>query len=220
MPVRSTRVTKKQAALSSQSNPRGETSTAECSQTIETNYNELSAAELISAIAERNKDPVISKMLAALSEKVRMDFAEQFEADKRSRSVVISGLPDSGSSERLDNLEEKVNDILLALNVSCRPVDLYRMGKPNASHPRLVKVVFPSQFYWRRALANARLLRGAGFPNVYIRRSMTPDERKREYELRQEARERNRGKSQREWVVYRGELRHISDIKRNTSGNA
>ncbi|KAK6761547.1 hypothetical protein RB195_022568 [Necator americanus] len=189
MSARSTHAAKKQAALSSQANPRGETRTAECTQTIE-----LSPTELISAITERSKDPVISKMQVALSENIRMDFAEQFEADKRSRSVVTSGLPDSGSSERLGNLEEKVNDILLALNVSCRPVDLYRMGKPNASRPRLVKVVFPSQFYWRRELANARLLRGAGFPNVYIRRSVTPDERKREYELRQEAHERNGGK--------------------------
>ncbi|KAK6763943.1 hypothetical protein RB195_024326 [Necator americanus] len=127
MPARSTRVAKKQAAISSQANPRGETRTAESTQTIETNYDEMSATELISAIAERNKNTFISKMLAALSEKVRMNFAEQFEADNGLWSVVISGLADLGSSERLDNLEEKVNDILLALNVSRRSVDLYRM---------------------------------------------------------------------------------------------
>ncbi|KAL6728383.1 hypothetical protein Aduo_010162 [Ancylostoma duodenale] len=45
------------------------------------------------------------------------------------------------------------------------------------------------------------------------------EERKREYELRQAARERNKGKAQREWVVYRSELVRASDLNRHKSGN-
>ncbi|KAK6735835.1 hypothetical protein RB195_018842 [Necator americanus] len=151
MPAKSTRTAKRQTPLSSQAIPGVETRTVESSQSTEPNYSELSASDLISSIAERNKDPVIGKMLAVLAEKVKTDFVEQLEADKRSRSMVISGLPESGgsssSSERLDDLEEKVNEILLSLNVSRRAIDLYRMGKLNPSRPRLVKVVLPSQFY-------------------------------------------------------------------------
>ncbi|KAK6755578.1 hypothetical protein RB195_014133 [Necator americanus] len=171
MPAKSTRTAKRQTPLSSQTTSGVETRVVESSQSTEPNYSEMSASDLISSITERNKDPVIGKMLAVLAEEDKTDFVEQLEADKRSRSIVISG-----QSQR---------DF-------ARAIDLYRLGKPNPSHPRLVKVVLPSQFYWRRALANARLLRSAGFSSVCIRKSMKPDKRKREYELRQEARERNK----------------------------
>lgn len=36
---------------------------------------------------------------------------------------------------------------------------------------------------------------------------MAAEERRRDFELRQEARERDKG----EWVVFQGELKHISD---------
>lgn len=41
---------------------------------------------------------------------------------------------------------------------------------------------------------------------------MTLEERKREFELRQECRERNRDLKTRAWVVYRGELRQVQDL--------
>ncbi|RCN53733.1 hypothetical protein ANCCAN_00227 [Ancylostoma caninum] len=42
------------------------------------------------------------------------------------------------------------------------------------------------------------------FSNVFIRRSMTIAERRREFELPQEAKERNRKANEHLWVVYRG----------------
>uniref|UniRef100_A0A7I4Z3K9 Transposase n=1 Tax=Haemonchus contortus TaxID=6289 RepID=A0A7I4Z3K9_HAECO len=92
------------------------------------------------------------------------------------------------------------------------------MGRPDPERPRLVKVVLPTRAHWRRALANARLLRGAGLSNVFIRRSMTEDERKRESELRQQARERNKGKTLRVWVVYQGHLNYRTDARETSSG--
>ncbi|KAK6733715.1 hypothetical protein RB195_017462 [Necator americanus] len=110
MPVKSTRTAKRQTPLSSQATSGIETRAVESSQPTEPNYSEMSASDFISSIAERNKDPVIGKMLVVPAETVKTDFVEQLEADKRSRSIVISGLPESGgfssSSEMLDDLEE------------------------------------------------------------------------------------------------------------------
>lgn len=86
------------------------------------------------------------------------------------------------------------------------PVTCYRLGKLSHQHPqrpRLVKVILPTRFHWRLVLANVRLLRGSPYSHVFVRKSMTSVERQREFELRQIARERNNGKANREWVVYK-----------------
>ena len=62
-----------------------------------------------------------------------------------------------------------------------------------------------------------RLLRLAGHNGVFVRKSMTPDELRRDSELRKEAFERNKGKQAREWVVYRGELRRVADLPKRVS---
>ncbi|KAK6756863.1 hypothetical protein RB195_014967 [Necator americanus] len=76
MPTKSTRTAERQTPLSSQATSGIETRAVESSQPMEPNYSEMSASDLISSIAERNKDPVISKMLAVLAEKVKTDFVE------------------------------------------------------------------------------------------------------------------------------------------------
>ncbi|KIH43934.1 hypothetical protein ANCDUO_26053 [Ancylostoma duodenale] len=170
----------------------------------------MSASELVKVIIEGNKDPSIQQLLLDLSSKIPKDFKELIEADKRARSIVMSGLEEPEEHMRLLDrgldLNDKVCDILEILKVDARPSEVFRMGKPNPARPRLVKVVLPSTSCWRTALSNSRLLRESAFSNVFIRRSMTPEERKREFELRQIARDRNKGKRDREWVVYNSSL--------------
>ncbi|VDL75969.1 unnamed protein product [Nippostrongylus brasiliensis] len=103
------------------------------------------------------------------------------------------------------------------LEVECTPVEVYRMGELDPTRSRLVKVVLPSSTHWRIALANAHRLRSANFRDIFIRKSMTVEERRKQYELRKEAKERTKGKSEKEWVVYKGELRRVSELR--TSGN-
>ncbi|KAK6033162.1 hypothetical protein OSTOST_00625 [Ostertagia ostertagi] len=92
------------------------------------------------------------------------------------------------------------------------------MGKMDPKRPRLVKIVLPATSHWRTALANARLLRSAGFPQVYIRKSMTLGERQRDFELRQIARDRNKGSTVKQWVVYRDQLMRVTDLPSKSSG--
>ncbi|EYB90673.1 hypothetical protein Y032_0216g2378 [Ancylostoma ceylanicum] len=184
----------------------------------------LSAPELVKAILDINRDPAVERLALALSHIVSADVSKVADEEKRARSVVLSGIPeaDPGSrpSERQVDLENKVMDVLNVLDVECRPVEVYRLGRPDPSRPRLIKVVFPTRAHWRTALSNGRLLRSSRLSGVFIRRSMTEEERKKDYELRQIAREKNAGLSRKEWVVYRGEVRRISELpKASSSGN-
>ncbi|KAK6044486.1 hypothetical protein COOONC_18009, partial [Cooperia oncophora] len=131
----------------------------------EVDYSKMTANEVLKLIIERNKDPIISHMLVALSEKIPREFADYLESEKRARSIVIAGIAESSAnispSERQSELETKVSGVLDVLQVECRASEIFRIGKPNPSRPRLVKVVLPSTVHWRKALANARLLRNA-----------------------------------------------------------
>lgn len=192
------------------------------SSSTQVDYSKLSAEELMNAILERNKDPVIEQMMMALISKIPQKVHDAVEEDKKSRSIVLIGLPEAANemapSAKQRHLEGQVSEILDVLDIECRPVEVYRMGN---SQPRLVKVVLPSKSHWVTALSNSYRLRNTIFTNVKLRRSMSFTERKHEYELRQECRERNRQLGSRVWVVYRGELRRAQDLpKPRVSGNA
>lgn len=125
-------------------------------------------------------------------------------------------------SAKQKDLEDKVSGVFDLLNLECRPLEVYRMGRHEHGRTRKVKVVLPSKSHWVTALSNAwRLRSSATFRRVRVRRSMTFEERQREHELRQECKERNEQLGSRVWVVYRGELRRTEDLpKRRDSGDA
>ncbi|EYB92492.1 hypothetical protein Y032_0193g1395 [Ancylostoma ceylanicum] len=161
----------------------------------EFDYSTLPCKELIETILQKNTDPEIEKIALALKSKLPQEVADAVDSEKRERSIVICGLPECGMDrpllERQKNLEEKVAGILDVLKVDCLPEVVFRMGTYNETRPRLVKVVLPSRSHWLKALANAHALRRTDYRNVYVRKSMTAAERARDYELRQQARERN-----------------------------
>ncbi|RCN43968.1 hypothetical protein ANCCAN_10083 [Ancylostoma caninum] len=101
----------------------------------------MTMQDLVFSIGQRNDDPEVKMMLDALSEKIQKGFSEVFEAEKRSRSLVISGIeePPDGlrPSERRRDLECKVNDILDAIDVDCGPTEAFRIGKPGSSRPKI-----------------------------------------------------------------------------------
>lgn len=102
-------------------------------------------------------------------------------------SLVLAGIPESDPalppSGKQQELENKVNEIPDQLGVECRPDEVYRMGRPNShTHPRLVKLVLPSRSHCIAALSNSYKLRSSCFTNVFIRKSLTPMERKREFD--------------------------------------
>lgn len=106
---------------------------------------------------------------------------------ERLRSVVISGITesiDSRSTERAIHDFNSVRNVLDHLNVECVPQLTYRLGKPQEGRPRLLKVVLPNTFYQSLVLRRASWLRSFSCRGVYIRPSLTKEERERNREAR------------------------------------
>lgn len=139
------------------------------------------------------------------------------EEKERRRSLVVSGLAEPTSSkpsERLQDDREAIVSMLDYLNVEALPVAVYRLpARANANpgntptRPRLLKVVLATNQQQRQVLMCARKLKDLPhFRGTYIRPSMTPEERKRDYELRQAAKKlRESGKHRvhvKNWELY------------------
>ncbi|KAL6735288.1 hypothetical protein Aduo_005744 [Ancylostoma duodenale] len=128
-------------------------------------YSQMPLSDIINSILAKINDPEVVRMVQAIDQRLSKGFSEHVEEEKRSRSLVISGLPEPPSSasrsEKLNDLESTVDAVLDILKVECRPVEAYRMGNVVDGRPRLVKLVMPSRSHWARALSNARLLRNS-----------------------------------------------------------
>ncbi|KAL6742020.1 hypothetical protein Aduo_015220 [Ancylostoma duodenale] len=118
------------------------------------------------------------------------------DAEIRGRSLVIVGLPEAPenarATERQVDTETKVGEILDILDVECRPVKVFRMGSFEKGKSRLTKVELPSRGHWVSVLSKAKMLReNENYGKVFVRRSMTIEERRREKELRDQAKQMN-----------------------------
>ncbi|KAK6764248.1 hypothetical protein RB195_024532 [Necator americanus] len=123
---------------------------------------------------KKNTDPVIEKMALALKTKATQEVADGVEAEKRGRSIVITGLSELGANrslkERQRDLEEKVANVPDALEVDCLPEVAYKLGTFNGNKPCPVKVILPSRSHWAKALLRAQLLRRTNLSNIFLRK--------------------------------------------------
>ncbi|KIH60879.1 hypothetical protein ANCDUO_08857 [Ancylostoma duodenale] len=142
------------------------------------------------------------------------------------RSIVIHGIPELPTnalpSERQADVEARVSDVFDALGVEARPWAVFRMGKMSETRPRLTKVILYSRSQFFAILEKARSLRQmSNYEHIFIRASLTEAERRREYDLRKEVRDRNQLLGHKQFVVYRGEIvkRFIPRKQRKISWN-
>ena len=135
-----------------------------------------------------------------------------WEEHQRLRSIVVAGLPEPSSA--LSSVDQAkadraaVEGLLSLMEVAAVPNEVYRMGKLGGAHPRLVKVVLPSRQFVYQALRNATKLKEAGnHRSVFIRKSMTREQREELAAKREQLRELRQieGDACR-WVLYRDEL--------------
>lgn len=112
---------------------------------------------------------------------------------ERRRSIVIAGVKESSQVLPFDKWKEDnatVQTILATAGVECN-AQIYRLGKPDKDKNRLIKAVFPASFFVGQALRGNKLIREVPELNkIYIRPSLTKEQRHAEYQLRQEVRER------------------------------
>lgn len=81
---------------------------------------------------------------------------------ERKRSLVLSGVAEHSSpsaGERSWHDLKFVHSVLDHLNVECLPLSVFRMGRPDGKHPRLLKIVLPSSHHQQTALRRASRLR-------------------------------------------------------------
>ncbi|KIH55214.1 hypothetical protein ANCDUO_14633 [Ancylostoma duodenale] len=100
----------------------------------DSNFSAMSPAELLKAIFEENSNPKVERMLGAFVDKLPLLTTEKIEEEKRSRSIVIAGLeetpPNSRPSHRQKHLEEKVAEVLDALDLESRPMEFIFQARP------------------------------------------------------------------------------------------
>ncbi|KIH58424.1 hypothetical protein ANCDUO_11368, partial [Ancylostoma duodenale] len=93
------------------------------------------------SIKEKN---TIENALELLYQKIPKEISREVEAEKRARTVVISGIKEPAEglrpTERSRDLKSKVHEILDALDIDCNISDVFRIGKSNGNRPRLVKL--------------------------------------------------------------------------------
>ncbi|KAK6044708.1 endonuclease/exonuclease/phosphatase family protein, partial [Cooperia oncophora] len=147
------------------------------------------------------KAPEVIQLLDQFLGRLPLIINEAVDRDKRLRSLVFYGVPEAGGdlspSARQAHTEKVVTGILDSLNIETRPAEVYRMGRGVEGKPRLVKCVFYSRRISFDILSKAHRLRSTHeYRDVYIRKSMTIDERKKDRELRERARELEQERSQ------------------------
>lgn len=182
----------------------------------------MTAANAYLKSAEASDNPLSSliatmaELLAVLAKKTcNSTSSDSFEKVERERSAVIAGLvesTDSKPSARRAHDVAAVTDILDTIDSEAVPVAVYRMGAPPQqprTGPRLLKVVFATRRSQREVLSKfssmaRELKQDFQFKNLFIRRSMTAEEREQDKQLRDEAK-RRRDAGEKCWI-YAGKL--------------
>lgn len=107
------------------------------------------------------------------------DSAEDIE---RRRSIVVIGVKECSAPVSSAGVVHDTNCIRLILDflsIECRPVAIYRMGRPVPGKARLLKVVFPASYFAMLTLKRAPHLRFFSEKGVFIRPSLSKLERDR-----------------------------------------
>lgn len=206
------------AAISSLNSRIGDFITA--AKTSSTAFSPLESASLLMLEA-------CSQILSRLSSTPSPDsLHDHIREERRERSVVIEFLPEDmtlAGAERVKRDSEAVQQILSHAGLEIGGPTHFRMGKPGQktadgkAKPRLLKLELPGRSFKHILLSKASLVRkDPNFKGVFIRPSLSAEQRKADYLLREKKREMVRqGK---DMVIFRGQLlsRVEADRQRST----
>ncbi|KAH7711587.1 hypothetical protein AAVH_21105 [Aphelenchoides avenae] len=172
---------------------------------------------------------VVTLLLQNANSPAASDSAPSAQELERQRSIVISGLPEARPDSLSVVRDAHEKNSVFALIDLCKPPPLptgeppaepadqrpppqpqpppevcivaaYRMGKPSHERPRLLKVVFATRSMQRAVLSASRHLRNdPQYAEVYVRPSLTKEQRDAEFQLREECRKR-RAQGKQCWI--------------------
>jgi hypothetical protein len=102
------------------------------------------------------------------------------------------------------------------------------MGRPNQVTPRLLKVVLDSASLQRLLLGKSRLLKQVEqFKTIHVRPSLTREQRRAEFELREEKRRRMAADPRLDLIIFNGTIinrlersSHLHEARRQPRGSS
>ncbi|KHN88113.1 hypothetical protein Tcan_13758 [Toxocara canis] len=122
-----------------------------------------------------------------------LDAVQQAEKKEiRERSVVlvrVNEVTDVPPRERNNVDCGTALDIFGTINSDSVPHQIFRMGSQQEGRKRPVKVIFGNSHDAKQVLRNARSLKGTRFQHVFIRPSLTAEEKKKQWEEHQKRRQ-------------------------------
>ena len=153
-----------------------------------------------------------SKILAVPAEVRRViqetkndEKVEKLEHDKRSQNFIIHGAEEIGDTinEIECNDEEYVNDILKRLRVRAAPESVIRLGKPNDTKKRVLKISMESKKAKDDVMANLRRLKGSeeDFGKISVTDDYTASEREMIKDFSDRAKEQSKKDPTREFKI-------------------
>lgn len=171
--------------------------------------------------ARSQVDQAISCIGESFLETVRKIAIDTVEERERKKIVVLSGFPEevSGTPSQRNNADLlAMRNLADKLHVNGTLYGTERLGRPSAdprNKPRLLKIFF---FQSSQAMAFLSAFRpfkqqNVAFRRVFARLSQSSEERAREFELRQQARELSKTEKQ-HYVVYSGAIYRQRSVSR------
>ena len=159
-------------------------------------------------------------MLKSLSQ--APNWENQYYDHRHNRSVVVSGLKESTleiASKRLEKDEEIVQKMLDVFDIEVRPLAVFRMGKKMAEKPRLLKIEFASRSVVSKIMTRKKAMsKHDDFKRVYIRPSMSFEDRQKRKQLQNECTEMNKqnpsSDPSQQYVIYANKIIKRSEIVR------
>ena len=130
------------------------------------------------------------------------------EEIERRRSAVVAGVPERGGATSYARWKEDNEGVIRMLektDVECG-AKVYRLGQFTPGKHRPLKVIFPASSFQRTFISNFRAMRenNPQYKDVFARPSLTAEQRKKDYELRQECRQlRDAGQKVR---IFKGKI--------------
>lgn len=166
-------------------------------EAAEANADVMFKKAAVEILANRDRIVALERQVAAQQDEICALRSGQFgvggtdaETKERQRSLVLLNLDEGACQSEYEAnhyTANEVSKILRFLDVPYAAISTYRLGRKTLTHPRLVKIVLPSTAAKIEVLRRAKKLKfyeTSGRPQLFLRPSMTQEERKRDYEER------------------------------------
>ena len=172
-----------------------------------------------------------SKMTKTVTQNIRSELDERSDIDRRKNNVIVFNLPeadsptakssvwyteDSKECDRNAFIEISNESLGVDLNNPHKIKEVLRLGpKRVTERPRPLKVTFSDIVTKREVLQNSKFLKDGKYKSIFINPDLTPQQRKKDYDLRQELKNR-KSEGQKGIYIKKGRIVEDTGIPNHT----